>query len=595
VKRIALLGMPNTGKSTFFNRLTGACARIGNWPGITVDLLGAKILLGADMVEVVDLPGLYDLHGFAEDEQIVRRFLHNNPVDLICLILNAAQIDQQLPLALQLRRLELPTVVVLNMADEAERLGIRFDTAMLAAGLNCPVCFISAKYGQGFPETRETLRRVLSENPPTQTAALAAEFAEDEALVAEAEQLVARAVTMPRVLEHGLTERIDQIVLHPLFGIPLFFLAMYLLFQTVYALGGPLQNGVAWLLDGFRTQALLPFQTLLPGWLYGLLVEGVYNGVGTVASFVPVIVLFFLGMALVEDSGYLSRIAFLMDALMAKLGLDGRGFVMLLMGFGCNVPAMMGTRVMRSRGLRLLTLLIIPFSLCSARLQVFVFLTTALFSTTQAPLVLLALYAISFLVAFGTALLFKNRLHSHEPLLIELPPYRLPTLKQVALRGWHEVHHFLSRATRFIIAGVVMIWLLTHLPPGVPAGGSETLAGLFGGWLEPMLRPIGIDQQMAVVLLFGFVAKEIVLGAMAVVYGLDGDALAQLMTQRMDGVQAFSFMLFTLIYTPCLSTVATMRSESKSLAFTSLSIFWSLFLAWLLSFLFYQGARLIGY
>lgn len=595
MKRIALLGMPNTGKSTFFNRLTGAGARIGNWPGITVDLLGAKILLGADMVEVVDLPGLYDLHGFAEDEHIVRRFLHNNPVDLICLILNAAQIDQQLPLALQLRRLGLPTVVVLNMADEAERLGIRFDTTVLAAGLDCPVGFISAKYGQGFAETRETLRRVLSEHPPTQTAALAAEFAEDEALVAEAEKLVARAVSMPRVLEHGLTERIDRIVLHPVFGIPLFFLALYLLFQAVYVLGAPLQDGIAWLLDGFRTQALVPFQTLLPGWLYGLLVEGVYDGVGTVASFVPVIVLFFLGMALVEDSGYLSRIAFLMDALMARLGLDGRGFVMLLMGFGCNVPAMMGTRVMRSRGLRLLTLLIIPFSLCSARLQVFVFLTTALFSTAQAPLVLLALYAISFLTAFGTALLFKGRLQSHEPLLIELPPYRLPTLKQVALRGWHEVHHFLSRATRFIIAGVVMIWLLTHLPPGVPAGGPDTLAGLFGGWLEPMLRPIGIDQQMAVVLLFGFVAKEIVLGAMAVVYGLDGDALAQLMTQRMDGVQAFSFMLFTLIYTPCLSTVATMRSESKSLAFTSLSIFWSLFLAWLLSFLFYQGARLLGY
>ena len=307
------------------------------------------------------------------------------------------------------------------------------------------------------------------------------------------------------------------------------------------------------------------------------------------------IVLFFLGMALVEDSGYLSRIAFLMDALMAKLGLDGRSFVMLLMGFGCNVPALMGTRVMRSRGLRLLTLLIIPFSLCSARLQVFVFLTTALFTASQAPLVLFTLYVMSFLTAFGTALLFKNGLGSAEPLLIELPPYRLPTLKQVGLRGWHEVHHFLSRASRFIIAGVVMIWLLTHLPPSAAVGGSETLAGIFGGWLGPLLQPIGIDQHMAVVLLFGFVAKEIVLGAMAVVYGLEGDALAQLMTQQMDGVQAFSFMLFTLIYTPCLSTIATLRSESKSLAFTGVSIGWSLALAWLLSFLFYQSARWLGY
>ena len=595
MKRIALLGMPNTGKSTFFNRLTGASARIGNWPGITVDLLGAKILLGADMVEVVDLPGLYDLHGFAEDEQVVRRFLQNNPVDLLCIILNATQIDQQLPLALQLCRLGLPAVAVLNMADEAERLGIRFDTGVLAAGLGCPVCRVSAKYGQGFPETRDTLRRVLGQRPSTDIRALQADFAADEALIAEAEKLLARSVTMPRVLEYDLTERIDRIVLHPVFGIPLFFLALFLLFQAVYTLGGPLQDGMAWLLERFRELALVHLQAILPSWLYGLLVEGLYDGLGTVASFVPVIVLFFLGMALVEDSGYLSRIAFLMDALMAKLGLDGRGFVMLLMGFGCNVPALMGTRVMRSRGVRLLTMLIIPFSLCSARLQVFVFLTTALFLPAHAPLVLFALYVLSFLTAFATALLFKNRLGGNEPLLIELPPYRLPTFKQVALRAWHEVHHFLSRASRFIIAGVVMIWLLTHLPPGAAAAGPDTLAGLFGAWLEPLLRPIGIDQQMAVVLLFGFVAKEIVLGAMAVVYGLQGDALAQLMGQHMDWVQAFSFMLFTLIYTPCLSTVATLRGESKSLAFTGFSIAWSLGLAWLLSFVFYQGARLLGF
>ena len=595
MKRIALLGMPNTGKSTFFNRLTGAGARIGNWPGITVDLLGAKILLGADMVEVVDLPGLYDLHGFAEDEQVVRRFLRDHPVDLLCIILNATQIDQQLPLALQLCRLGLPALVVLNMIDEAERLGIRIDAAALAAGLGGSVCFVSAKYGRGCPEAREQLRRMLGRNPPVNHAALRAELAGDEALLAEAEKLIARAVTLPRVLEYGLTERIDRIALHPLFGIPLFFLALFALFQAVYTLGGPLQDGVAWLLAEFRDLALAPLAAILPGWLYGLLVEGLYDGVGTVASFVPVIVLFFFGMALVEDSGYLSRIAFLMDALMAKLGLDGRGFVMLLMGFGCNVPALMGTRVMRSRGQRLLTMLIIPFSLCSARLQVFVFLTTALFSPARAPLVLFVLYVLSFLTAFVTALLFKRRLGGGEPLLIELPPYRLPTLQQVALRGWHEVHHFLSRASRFIIAGVVIIWLLTHLPPSATASGPDTLAGMFGGWLEPLLRPIGIDQHMAVILLFGFVAKEIVLGAMAVVYGLEGDALSQLMTQHMDWVQAFSFMLFTLVYTPCLSTVATLRGESKSLTFTGFSIVWSLGLAWLLSLVFYQGARWLGF
>ncbi|MBE2293673.1 MAG: ferrous iron transport protein B [Phycisphaerales bacterium] len=593
MRRIALLGMPNTGKSTFFNRLTGANARIGNWPGITVDLLSARILLGAEMVEIVDLPGLYDLHGFTEDEQVVRRFLLSNPVDLLCIILNATQIDQQLPLVLQLQRLGLKTLVVMNMADEAERLGIRFDTATLAAGLDCPVCLISAKYGRGFPEARKVLQQILSLNSPATTPAPRIDFAADEALVAAAEKLIARSVAIPRMLDFSLSERIDRFALHPVLGIPLFFFVLFLLFQGVYTLGGPLQDGVAWLLEQFRELILVHLHGVLPDWLYGLLVEGVYDGLGTVASFVPVIVLFFLGMALIEDSGYLPRIAFLMDALMARVGLDGRSFVMLLMGFGCNVPALMGTRVMRSRGLRLLSMLIIPFSLCSARLQVFVFLTTALFSPIQAPLVLFVLYTMSFLTALVTALLFKNRLSNSEPLLIELPPYRLPTFNQVLLRGWHEVHHFLSRATRFIVAGVVMIWLLTHLPTDVPAGSTETLAGMFGGWLEPVLRPIGIDQHMAVVLLFGFVAKEIVLGAMAVVYGLQGDALAQSMAQHMDWVQAFSFMLFTLVYTPCLSTVATLRSESKSTAFTGISIVWSLVLAWLLSFVFYQSARLL--
>jgi ferrous iron transport protein B len=300
-------------------------------------------------------------------------------------------------------------------------------------------------------------------------------------------------------------------------------------------------------------------------------------------------------MALVEDSGYLSRSAFLMDALMSKMGLDGRSFVMLLMGFGCNVPALMGTRVMRSRSLRLLTMLVIPFSLCSARLQVFVFLTTALFAPHAAPLVLLSLYLFSFLTAFVTALVFKGRLQSNEPFVLELPPYRFPTLQQIVLRAWHEISHFLRRASTFIISGVVLVWLLTHLPPGATPGSTGTWAGTIGHTLHPMLSPLGIDQQLAIALIFGFVAKEIVVGALAVIYGQEGTALMGLMAHQLDWVQAYSFMLFTLLYTPCLSTVATLRSESKSLAFTVFAVSWALGVAWIVSFLFYQGARMLGF
>jgi ferrous iron transport protein B len=280
---------------------------------------------------------------------------------------------------------------------------------------------------------------------------------------------------------------------------------------------------------------------------------------------------------------------------MAKLGLDGRSFVMLLMGFGCNVPALMGTRVMRSRSLRLLTMLVVPFSLCSARLQVFLFITAALFTTQTAPAVLFSLYLISFASALLTALLFKGRYVSTEPFVIELPPYRLPTRRQVVMRGWHEVRHFLRRASRFITAGVVAVWLLTNLPMGVPPSSPETLAGQIAGFMAPVLTPIGIDAQLSIALIFGFVAKEIVVGSLAAIYGLEGDALMGLMAQKLDWVQAYSFMLFTLIYVPCLSTIATLKTEARSTGFMLMSVVWSLLLAWVSCFVFYQGARWLGF
>jgi ferrous iron transport protein B len=284
-----------------------------------------------------------------------------------------------------------------------------------------------------------------------------------------------------------------------------------------------------------------------------------------------------------------------MDALMSRMGLDGRGFVMLLMGFGCNVPALMGTRVMRSRSMRLLTMLVIPFSLCSARLQVFVFITAALFSVGVAPLVLFTLYLFSFASAILTALIFKGQFKNSEPFVLELPPYRFPTARQMLLRGWLEVTHFLRRASQFIIAGVVLVWLFTHLPLSAAAAGPDTLSGMTGKFLHPFFASIGINEQLTVALIFGFVAKEIVIGSLAVIYGFSGTALSGALASQMDWVQAYSFMLFTLIYSPCLSTIATLKNESKSSGFTLLSLAWSVALAWLVSFTFYHSARALGY
>jgi ferrous iron transport protein B len=595
VKRLAIVGMPNTGKSTFFNRLTGSASRVANWPGVTVDLLTARVVLGGDAVEVVDLPGIYDLHGFSDDEQIVRSFLENNPIDAIGVILNATQLDHQLPLALQICELGIQPVILINMIDEADQLGVHIDAGALSAAIGCPVILLSARHGTGFADARDAITGVLGDARPVSLNALRENLHADDELVQRAETLISTSVSAPSKLVRKMTERIDHVLLHPVLGLPLFFLAMFLVFQAVYTLGAPLQDGVAYVLGVFRGWTLEPLENVLPSGLYGFLVEGLYDGIGTVASFIPVIILFFFLMAIVEDSGYLARAAFLTDSLMARLGLDGRGFVMILMGFGCNVPALMGTRIMRSRALRLLSMLVIPFSLCSARLQVYLFITTALFTASQAPWVLFFMYLASFTAAFLTALVFGRRLKSDEPFVLELPPYRQPVLKQVLLRGWHEISHFLRRASTFIISGVVLVWLLTHFPAGSTPGGAGSYASMLGQWMRPVLDPIGISADMSVILLFGFVAKEIVIGALVAMTGLDGTALAGYLSTQMNTIQAISFMLFVLLYTPCLSTLATQLSESRSLKFASVSLVWSLCLAWAVSFSFYQGARLLGY
>jgi ferrous iron transport protein B len=597
MKQIAVVGMPNTGKSTFFNRITGANASIGNWPGITVDLMVAKVTLGDETAEMVDLPGIYDLRGFSEDEQVVRDFFEHNPVHLVLMILNATQIDRQISLALQVKHLGVPAILLLNMADEAPTFGVDINEQKMSECLGMPVMPISAKYGQGY----ENAYQVITDTLNRQESAISVgkiddHLVSDHQITEEMGNLLEAAVKSPHQVQENWTTKLDAVLLHPVFGLPIFFATMFLMFQIVYALGTPMQDLLGLGFDWIQINALEPLLTGLPELLKGFLIDGLFIGMTTVAAFIPVILLFFVCMAIIEDSGYLSRSAFLMDALMQKMGLDGRSFVMSLMGFGCNVPAIMGTRVMRSPGLRLLSMLVIPFSLCSARLNVFIFMSTAMFAAGTAPLVLFSLYLLSFVAAILTAALFKGKFESNEPFILELPPYRFPTVKQMILRSWSEVRHFVKWSNKFIIFGVVAIWALNNLPIGVPPASSQTLSGMLGQFVQPIFAPIGINPQLTIALLFGFIAKEIVLGGLAVIYGQSEDGnLMGAIAQQIDWVQAYSFMLFTLLYVPCLSTIAVMKSESKSAKFAWISVIWSVGLAWVASFIFYQGARALGF
>lgn len=662
---IAIGAAPNSGKTTLFNRLTGASQAVGNWPGVTVEKKTGHFVLDGLEAELVDLPGTYSITPSTLEERIVRDYFLDSPPDVILNVVNATNLYRGLGLTLQLAMTGIPMVLAVNMMDEARKQGLEVDFEAFSRHLDMPVVPLTAKTGEGLAQLKQALVKVFREKPrfsrpprisfPPVLEKSIAELArriETEAgpakldkifvairlleggeattrllqhqpglkdLVGEAEAQrsrlertlgedlplacarcrfsaargLEREVTRrPTNLPVSLTDKLDCVLMHRFFGLPLFFAIMLLLFQGVFFLGVPLQESLAALVG--TLQAWLKPQAAswgVPDFVAGLVTDGLIEGVGVVVSFTPIIGLFFVFLSLIEDTGYIARAAFLMDRVMHWLRLDGKAFISILLGYGCNVPAIMGTRILSGQHNRILTMLLIPFSLCTARLQIFLFLAALLFTTTQAAWVVFALYAGSFAAIILAGLVLKpfQLGGPPEPFVMELPPYRMPSLQVVALRSWHEIRDFLYRASTLIVAGVLLIWLLTHLPPGTMAGSGETWAGHLGRALSPLFEPLGIPWQETVALIFGFVAKEIVIGVLAVIHGNGG------LAAHLTPLQGLSFMVFTLLYTPCIATLAVIRAESRSWKIALLSILLGLVFAWLGSFLVYQGGRLLGF
>jgi ferrous iron transport protein B len=598
---VALLGMPNTGKSTLYNRLTGGNAQIANWPGLTVELMRGAMPSdrAGTPYQLVDLPGIHDLSGSSEDEAVVQRFLCHTPPDLVLVVLNSTQITSQLRFLLQVQALGLPMVVALNMSDESDRFGIRIDAGGLAKELGVPVVSICARHNLRIHDLIDRLHQLggrLGEG-------VLVEPALDRALLdvpqQRIDQCIHRYVTLPERLLNRRTRRFDRLLLHPLVG-PVVFLAIVLaMFQLLYAIGAPLQDLLGSAIDWIQAGVLEPALKAVdaPEFVRGFLIDGIWMGVGTVATFLPIIFLFYLILAIVEDSGYLPRAAFLMDGFMRWLGLDGRAFVLQIIGFGCNVPSIMGTRVIRDRGMRLLAMLTIPFALCQARLTVFLFMADVFFPKPWwAPgLVVFSFYVMSFVAAIITGVIFKRVYPSKEAFVLELPPYRSPSIATIVRRGWTQMVNFMVTTRSFIVLGAAAIWLLTNLPPGAVQGSGATIADWIGGAFQPLLGPIGMNPTLTVSLFFGFIAKEILLGAMAVIYKTSESNLGGVIATAITPLQSLSFMSFVLLYTPCLGTVAAQLQESKSRNFVLLSLGWSLFLAWLMALVVFQGGRLLGF
>ena len=569
MKKIALIGMPNSGKSTFFNSISGASARIANWSGVTVDIESVRTLIFGEMVELIDLPGIYSLQSGSDDEVVVHKFLKNNQIDEIFFILNSTQIDRQILLASELLSMGYTLRILCNMNDEAKKSGIQIQYDKLQKRLQTPIHPISAKFKEGyeFLSKRQEVKKINGNSK---------KFVESE---------IKNYISFPKTLDSSVTEKLDRFFLHPYFGLPIFFITLFFLFQIIYGVAEPIQDFLGGVFDYFGGLLQSNLALWLPNLLSSFIYDGMYLGITTVLTFIPVIIIFFLIMSFIENSGYLSRAAFLVDRMMEKMGLDGRSFVLILFGFGCNVPALMGTKIMRSKSIRYLSMLIIPFSLCSARLQVFLFFTAIFFEPKIGGLVLFSMYMISFLLIVFTAIIFKKDQSEEESVLIEMPAYQLPTLRQNILTATHEVKHFLARASKFILGGVIIVWFLTN----TYLSSDLSVADFIGNTLNPIFDPIGINDKLIIALIFGFIAKEIVIGALAVIFSGNDNTLPELLFNYITWQQAISFMIFTLIYTPCLSTIAVIKNQSKSNKLVLTSLVWSLVLAWLISFAAYQS------
>lgn len=585
MKQIAFIGAPNVGKSSLFSRIAGVYAPVGNWAGLTVTVNQAKIPMGNQLVTLLDLPGFYGLSGGGEDEQLAQKIFAQSNIDVWVLVMNAAQLPRQKALLESISAKGLPLIVVLNQLDEAQRLGIYIDHRALEARLGVPVIPASSKACVGLSELRHAMTQAITPDGSMRSQALSS-----------GSNWLTEVWLAPEVVSDQLTERLDHWLLHPLWGIPIFISIMTLLFQAVFWAGALLQDSLSSLLTQLRESGLHPLLANAPDWLTAFLLDGVYEGVTTLLSFVPLVALFFFMMALLSESGYLARMAFLADNLMARFGLEGRSLVLTVMGMGCNVPAVLGARIIPDRRMRFITQLTMPFALCSARFQVFIFIAAALFAPWQAAFVVMGLYALSIAATLVTAWISQLSLkHApYQPVMFEMPSYRLPSLRGAWLSVKFEVIGFVQRASWLIILGVIAIWGLLNLPFGVEPNSPDSYASIIGHSLSPIFSPMGLPEVYVIALLFGLVAKEVVLGGLMVLMGVSvmspesaETALTSLVQTNLPTESALALMVFILLYVPCLATLAVMKKEG-GWKLVSSSLLWSFALAWTVAVLTYQ-------
>ena len=576
VRTVAVVGPPNAGKSTLFNRLTGLRQKVANYPGVTVEKrVGQARLSGSVEVELVDLPGIYSLEPISEDERVAHdvltgRMMGVSPPDAIVLILDATNLGRHLSFAAPILSLGVPTLVVLNMADDLRRRGGALDLDKLAERLGAPVALISARTGEGVPAVEEFLEGALAVPNPVELPVI-----QDVPRCREWSARMGTAAEYEAPAPPLWTRRLDALFLHPLAGPLIFGILVVAVFQTVFTVAVPLMDGVdaAVSASGSWLHAFLP-----DSWFRSLLIEGVWGGVGSVVIFLPQILLLFIFIGVLEDSGYMARAALIADRTMRNVGLQGKSFIPLLSAYACAVPAIMATRTIESKRDRIATILIAPFMTCSARLPVYT-LVIAAFIPEQ-PLLggllgtravtMLGLYLLGFLAAVFTAWVLKSSVlrSGRSSFVLEVPPYRLPSLRSLGLRLFDRARIFLRRAGTVIMATSIILWILASFPlqDGEAPPIAESVVGTVGRTIEPVIEPLGFNWRIGVGLITSLAAREVIVGTLGTLYGMEGDEgsrdLQEALKSELDLGGAVALLVFFAFAMQCMSTLAVVRRET---------------------------------
>lgn len=606
LKTVVLIGPPNCGKSTLFNRLTGLRQKVANYPGVTVEQrMGPLAGIGREDLTLIDLPGIYSLTPYSEDARVsidvLRGKMPGTPKpDAVLIVLDSLHLTRQLMLAAPVLALGLPTMILLNMSDLMKARGGQVDTLQLARELCAPVAQISAANGTGL----DAIALFLNQ-PGNGTAAkpLTLPVLGNAASTHSWAAQVSRRTGYKAPLSVEGTRKIDNILLHPLWG-PLLFLAVVVgVFEVVFSLGQPLSDGFGVLLTR-GGDLLRPF--LPAGWIQSLLLDGVWQGIASVLVFLPQILLLFLFIGILEDTGYLARAALIADRVMRTIGLNGKAFIPLLSAYACAVPAIMATRTIENKRDRLATILVTPFMTCSARLPVYMLLIAAFVPNTTflhgflglRTIVMLSLYVAGFVAAMITARLLKSSIlkSSETPFILELPPYRMPTLRSLTLRLVDRARIFLHQAGTVILYVTLGLWVLAHLPAAHGPGGSYTapelansVIGRLGHFIEPVIAPLGFNWKVGIGLLCSVAAREVMVSTMGTLYGADpGTQALNLQTALHHDMTlggALALMIFFAFAMQCTSTMAVVRRETNSWKWPVVQFLYMLVLAYGAAFL----------